>query len=227
MEFDLEAFMKNPTWEVVNLCKKADLIQIANQYGITVTSGSRKNVIKQAVVTELLEKQILTEHSKANLAGTAEESASDSDTEVKLKQLDVKLKLEQIKYEQMRMQLAHQQRQSEQEQTICLKELEIEELRIRSSQSMSKEFGLAQNSRLVPPFNEKEVDKYFTLFERVADTLKWPEEFRPLLLQSVLVGKAQRVYASLSVAQSSDYRTVKETILRSYKLVPEAYRQQF
>ena len=46
-------------------------------------------------------------------------------------------------------------------------------------------------------------------------------------LQSVLVGKAQEIYGSLSVEQSSDYEHVKETILKAYELVPEAYRQKF
>ena len=48
-----------------------------------------------------------------------------------------------------------------------------------------------------------------------------------LLLQSVLVDKAQEIYGSLSVEQSSNYEHVKEAILKAYELVPEAYRQKF
>ena len=48
-----------------------------------------------------------------------------------------------------------------------------------------------------------------------------------LLLQSVLVGKAQEIYGSLSVEQSSNCEHVKAAILKAYKLVPEAYRQKF
>lgn len=59
MEFRVGSFIENPTWEVLNSCKKADLIQIAHHYGITVTSGSKKDVLKQAIVTVLLEKRIL------------------------------------------------------------------------------------------------------------------------------------------------------------------------
>ena len=33
-------------------------------------------------------------------------------------------------------------------------------------------FDPARNIRLVPPFQEKEVDKYFAHFEKVADTVK-------------------------------------------------------
>ena len=46
-------------------------------------------------------------------------------------------------------------------------------------------------------------------------------------MQSVLVGKAQEIYGSLSVEQSSNYEHVKEPILKAYELVPEAYRQKF
>ena len=48
-----------------------------------------------------------------------------------------------------------------------------------------------------------------------------------LLLQSVLIGKARDGYTQLSVRQSSSYKTIKEMTLKSYELVPEAYRQQF
>ena len=88
-------------------------------------------------------------------------------------------------------------------------------------------FDPARNIRLVPPFQEKEVDKYFAHFEKVADSLNWPKESWVLLLQSVLVGKAQEIYGFLSVEQSSNYEHVKEAILKAYELVPEAYRQKF
>ena len=63
--------------------------------------------------------------------------------------------------------------------------------------------------------------------QKVADSLNWPKESWVLLLQSVLVGKAQEIYGSLSVEQSSNYEHVKEAILKAYELVPEAYRQKF
>ena len=76
-------------------------------------------------------------------------------------------------------------------------------------------FDPARNIRLVPLFQEKEVDKYFAHFEKVADSLNWPKESWVLLLQSVLVGKAQEIYGSLSVEQSSNYEHVKEAILKA------------
>ena len=46
-------------------------------------------------------------------------------------------------------------------------------------------------------------------------------------MQSIRVGKAQEIYGSLSVEQSSNYEHVKEAILKAYELVPEAYRLKF
>ena len=88
-------------------------------------------------------------------------------------------------------------------------------------------FDPARNIRLAPPFQEKEVDKYFAHFEKVSDSLNWPKESWVLLLQSVLVEKAQEIYGSLSVEQRSNYDHVKEAILKAYELVPEAYGQKF
>lgn len=57
---------------------------------------------------------------------------------------------------------------------------------------------MSKNIRLLPPFNEKDVDKYFILFERVASTLKWPKNVWALLLQCVLSGKAEGLLISSS-----------------------------
>ena len=99
---------------------------------------------------------------------------------------------------------------------IKMKELEL------SSKSMppvsfdpSKVFDVTKHIRLVPPFQEKEVDKYFLHFEKVAENLKWPKEHWTLLLQSVVIGKAREIYTQLPLDQSSDYDTVKNLILMS------------
>ena len=48
-----------------------------------------------------------------------------------------------------------------------------------------------------------------------------------LLLQSMLVGKIREVYSAMSIEQSLQYDHVKKAGLKAYKLVPEAYRQNF
>ena len=117
--------------------------------------------------------------------------------------------------------------EAKKEAAACEHELKMSSLGKQSPSDKASAFDPARNIRLVPPFQEKEVDKYFAHFEKVADSLNWPKESWVLLLQSVLVGKAQEIYGSLSVEQSSNYEHVKETILKAYELVPEAYRQKF
>lgn len=50
-------------------------------------------------------------------------------------------------------------------------ELRMRELELGAA-GRSTDFDVAKYIRLVPPFNEGDVDKYFVLFERVATTLK-------------------------------------------------------
>ena len=83
------------------------------------------------------------------------------------------------------------------------------------------------NLKLVPHFDEEHIDRFFLHFEKIATQCSWPRQHWVLFVQSSLKGKAQEIYASLSVDQCSDYNTVKEAILKAYELVPEAYRQKF
>ena len=72
-----------------------------------------------------------------------------------------------------------------------------------------KSFDVTKHIRL----QEKEVDKYFLHFEKVVETLKWPREHWTLLLQSVVIGKAQEIYTQLSLEQSSDNEKVNYLFL--------------
>ena len=111
---------------------------------------------------------------------------------------------------------------------LKMKELEMQNMTVkRQPLDSGTHFDVTKHIRLVPPFQEKEVDKYFLHFEKVAENLKWPKEHWTLLLQSVIIGKAREIYTQLTVQQSSSYDTVKELILKAYELVPEAYRQKF
>ena len=88
-------------------------------------------------------------------------------------------------------------------------------------------FEVAKQARLVPKFEEANVDEYFAHFERMALNLGWPREFWSMLLLTVLTRKAQRAYVTLPTENYADYEMVKAAILKSFELVPEAYRQKF
>ena len=120
-----------------------------------------------------------------------------------------------------------EERQKERELQLRMREIEMQERANQPKQKIEYNFDVTKHIRLVPPFQEKEVDKYFLHFEKVAENLNWPKEHLTLLLQSVLIGKAREIYTQLGVEQSHHYETVKELILKGYELVPEAYRQKF
>ena len=117
-------------------------------------------------------------------------------------------------------------RKIEIDREIKLRELELAGAAAKQYDSYSSKFDVTRHIRLVPTFQDKEVDKYFLHFEKVAENLNWPVEHWTLLLQSVLIGKARDIYTQLTVEQSSSYQDVKELILKGYELVPEAYRQK-
>ena len=110
---------------------------------------------------------------------------------------------------------------------LAAKGIEIPTSPGEQSPSHTASRDISRYIRMVPPFSERDVDKYFPHFERVATSLKWPKEIWTSLLQCVLVGKAQEIYASVPLEQSVDYEVVKAAILKAYELVPEAYRQRF
>ena len=143
-----------------------------------------------------------------------------------------KLKLEKeerVEIEKEKLKFEKEEKERERQFQIRMKEMEMQEKTTSKSLPLDskKVFDVTKHIRLVPPFQEKEVDKYFLHFEKVAENLKWPKEHWTLLLQSVVIGKAREIYTQLSLEQSSDYDKVKELILKAYELVPEAYRQKF
>ncbi|XP_064116443.1 uncharacterized protein LOC135222257 [Macrobrachium nipponense] len=95
------------------------------------------------------------------------------------------------------------------------------------NRSVTPAINLAQALKFVPKFEENNVAEFFVSFERIAARLEWPQEYWTTLIQSKLVGRAQRVYVTLEEDLSSDYESVKAIVLKAYELVPEAYRQRF
>ena len=242
--FDLKEFVLEPDWELLEKVKKAELVNIAAHYEIAVDTRVVKKQLLKTLVEGLAEKGLITDIDEIMVENEAppvvkQDVKTDSKDEIRLKELELEAKRLDSQIENKRMdlkakelELDHELKLKEQEMTFRLgmKELEVQEVKdemfVPNRGSPSK-FDPSRHVRLVPPFDEKDVDKYFLHFEKVASSLEWPQDVWTLLLQSVLKGKAQEVYSSLSVAQSADYTTVKETILKSYELVPEAYRQKF
>ena len=235
--------------------KKENLVKVAAHYGITPAVGATishiLNLIKDHcvvhdIIDEVEEKPIAEtaeivrlkldfereerrlEREEAQRAREAEKALQDAQLAAQLSEAEKarELRLAELK-EARELRELELKAEADKEAAAREHELKMAGLGIHTPKDKSSAFDPARNIRLVPPFQEKEVDKYFAHFEKVADSLNWPKESWVLLLQSVLVGKAQEIYGSLSVEQSSNYEHVKEAILKAYELVPEAYRQKF
>ena len=134
------------------------------------------------------------------------------------------LTAEQIELEKYKLQTRLELEKAKMEQEIRLREIRLTEIRQEPDR---KGFDLAKQVRLVPKFVEANIDEYFPHFEIMATNMNWPRESWAMLLQTALTGKAQKAYTTLSAEDCKNYDTVKKTILQSFELVPEAYRQKF
>ena len=124
-----------------------------------------------------------------------------------------KEKERQIQIEREKLKFDTEEKERERQFNLRMKELEMQNMTVkRQPLDSGSRFDVTKHIRLVPPFQEKEVDKYFLHFEKVAENLKWPKGHWTLLLQSVIIGKAREIYTQLTVEQSSSYDTVKELI---------------
>ena len=75
-------------------------------------------------------------------------------------------------------------------------------------------FDITRQVRLVPKFVEGYTDEYFVHFERTAVNMGCPKKCWAMLLQTVFTGKAQRVHATLSPEEFSEYKVVKKAVLK-------------
>ena len=225
MPFDPAVFLADPDLDDFDQLSKDSLIVLGKHLGLSTKRAMRKGEIRVTIVKHLIEQTVFDESAL---------KCYESYPDLEIRRIELQNELEIRKLE-----LAQQEREKEKEQNLELEKQRMEhELHLKKMEmesrlrptvvpSSAETFDVAKQIRLVPPFQEKEVDQYFLHFEKIATNLKWPEETWTMLLQSVLVGKAREVYTQLAVDRASDYSYVKELILKAYELVPEAYRQKF
>ncbi|KAK3092929.1 hypothetical protein FSP39_008989 [Pinctada imbricata] len=235
MVFSVTEFLKSPTVDEFESLKKDDLIGLGLHLKLDVKSSMRKQEIRNIVAKKLLAEEIFLSYDFPVEPVSSETKMSKYEFELEKMKIQLQFEKEE-KERQFEKEEKERQFEREKQERMHEKELqfELEKLKLEKSAKenpvpslVKSEFDAAKNIRLVPKFQEKSVDKYFPHFEKIAANLKWPRDFWPTLLQSVLIGKAAEVYSALSIAESSDYDKVKDTILRAYQLVPEAYRQKF
>ena len=238
MSFDLDKFTAEPSVELLNLGKKTDLLNLAKHYKLSeINTSMRKHEIKNILVQYFVDDEIFNENALSLIVDVQLVSSSkELELKFQIRQLEIQEREKEREREREREReereerekiREREERQKEREFQLRMREIEMQERANQPEQKIEYNFDVAKHIRLVPPFQEKEVDKYFLHFEKVAENLNWPKKHWTLLLQSVLIGKAREIYIQLGVEQRHHYETVKELILKGYELVPEAYRQKF
>ncbi len=219
-EFDAQAFVDSEDLSIDKLRQltKDELHEVAKHVHVEISRSAKKaklvNVLAGRLNLELFQ------------------SPQTFDREIELAKIELEKERLRLEFEGKEKDKERELRklelqEKEKEREFKLRKLELEMGSKKGKEKTPIDFDLAKNVRLVPKFNEHDVDAYFLSFEKIAKSLSWPEKYWPLLLQSTFVGKAQKVYATLSEDQCSKYSTVKASVLNAYELVPEAYRQKF
>ena len=195
------------------------LMQIAQELQLQVKRSTRKHELKRLIVEQLVDEDVLPDSClevykplPMEPSGQYEIRRLEIERELRLKELEAQQRKEELEAQRRNEELEAQKEERALKHEREMRALELNARRIAHEESIATKFDLGKNVRLVPPFNESEVDKYFQHFERVAQNLKWPIDQWPLLLQSVLRGKAQEAYTALPISECVDYNSVKNAI---------------
>ena len=207
-------FVQSPSMEVLETFKKDMLMQIAQELQIEVKRSTRKHELKRLIVEQLVDEDVLPDSClevykplPMEPSGQYEIRRLEIERELKLREfearereLETRQRKEELEARKEELEAQAQKEERALKHEREMRALELNARRIAHEESIATKFDLGKNVRLVPPFNESEVDKYFQHFERVAQNLKWPIDQWPLLLQSVLRGKAQEAYTALPIS---------------------------
>jgi len=121
------------------------------------------------------------------------------------------------------------ERDREREHQLTLRRLELESRHVDSDNIAQRQsaFRVETAVKLIPKFNEHDIESFLITFEKIAQLNNFPEDKYAAVLQAHLTGKALKVFTELSVAECQHYPTLKAALLAAYSVVPEVYRKRF
>lgn len=147
-------------------------------------------------------------------------------------EIETKLCEQQFKLKQLELEAEERKLRLKQEHELQLRKLEIEQQQFMQHSFIHTPpptpiFRVDAAVKLVPKFDENDVESFLLTFERIAQLNSWPTDKYAPILQAHLSGKALKVFTELTTEQSRDYHTLKEALLLSYAVVPEVHRKRF
>ncbi|XP_076061528.1 uncharacterized protein LOC143037281 [Oratosquilla oratoria] len=242
--FDIDQFLANPSGKALWDINKECLIGIARRLGLGGYSSLNKGPLREMVFNHLVEEGMIreddipaTEESDKEPNNVDPQIGSDNELSYMASQIDNINEPNKIapngaianKPSNEAPQIVTAKEPSNLALQVELRkiELQLEILRREQTRADAPVFRLESQLASVPKFNEDEPDRFFAIFEKMAHLNGWPLDKWTQLVYRSFTGKALDVFSALSEEQVKDYYMVKSTVLTSYQLVPEAYRQQF
>ncbi len=200
MASKVEEFISAPSQDSLNDLTKDQLVELAGYYKINLVSQDKclKDNIKSLVKMELIERGVLDSQSLegespfVNMTSTMSPLTFEQQKQLLVIQTDMKEKLleAQNRVEMAKVQL-QQQLDLERYRLDLIRDGKMPFTGGVERDLVSCKFDVVTNMKLIPRFDEKDVERFFLLFERVADAHNWPDGERTFMLQSVFTGKAQ------------------------------------
>src|ERR1043165_9447767 len=191
----------------------------------------------QLAKLKMEERRLQAEERKAEIQ--ADERKAEIQAEERKAEMQEKLKMEErervrkAELEKMQAELQEKERQRQVDEKERQRQYELELKRIEakvlnpSPEQDKNVFRVASAEKLVPKFDEANIEHYFISFEKAMTIHKFPRDKWTALLHPQLTGKAQQVFSELSLEGCKNYDTLKQALLTAFARVPEFYRKRF
>ncbi|XP_069158988.1 apical junction molecule-like [Procambarus clarkii] len=240
---------------ILESCTKEQLKQIAEHYEIELVSTKVVNMRQElgnkvrsrredvgAVGLDVSAKES-GEQDNEEVSSNSSRRSGSLEYELERLKLEAQIKREERQFQLKKLKLEKVRLESEQKTCVELekektKQMEIEANKFVAAQRREREvhsestpmpaaYDHKAREKEVPQFCPEESESFFEHFEKVATLKQWPEEDWAQLVQIRLTGAAREAYTQLSLDDCKNYWTVKNSVLRSFLLTPEAYRKRF
>ncbi|KAG7166684.1 hypothetical protein Hamer_G010312 [Homarus americanus] len=199
-------------------------MRLTDTYEIEYQHSQRKSVIQNAVLTELVNEEVLPRRALTFRTFNPKEA-------VELRKLELepeRLEREKDKLHELALKESEErERERERQHELALAQASSRrrDLQALSLESETKLFDVTKHLRLMPAFDEEDPEDFFMQFEKIAKSSQWPEESWVVMIQSVLTGSVRSAFLSLSSEVCRSYELVKEEILKVYEPIPESYSE--
>ena len=168
MDPQVEDFVSEPTIDKLIKLKREHLISLMSHYDLVVDKSKRKAQIRDVLIRHMVENDILNDNALEYISKD-EKSEALRIREMEL-QHEKEMRLRELEYE--REKLEYEREKHEYEKELKLKELEImaaekekdRVMKLKLKKSKMEHFDASKYVKFVPPFIEKDVDKFLDCF---------------------------------------------------------------